>query len=77
MVGCGPSANKPSEPAVEENTRKSPVIDEQKPDQESGLDEDCYATCLKQNQARAVAWDIVERDCTAACGGATVPGLPE
>ena len=27
----------------------------------------CYDTCLQQNQARAVSWDQVERDCRAQC----------
>ena len=36
----------------------------------------CYEQCLKDNQARAVDWAIVQRDCRAACDG-TAPTLEQ
>ena len=38
---------------------------------------ECIKTCLASNQARAVAWHIIERDCAVACGEEDLPTQPE
>jgi len=44
------------------------------PTKDAATAEACYQECLKNNQARAVAWEMVERDCKASCDG-TAPKL--
>jgi len=46
----------------------------EEPAKDKAADDTCYQTCLKNNQARAVAWEMVERDCKASCDG-TAPTL--
>ena len=67
-----PEAAEPATP-----TEQQAPAPDNKPADSTGADvKACYEQCLKDNQARAVDWAIVQRDCRAACDG-TAPTLEQ
>lgn len=44
-------------------------------DTDKSAENNCYKDCLKSSQARAVAWEQVERDCAASCDDDVKPAL--
>ena len=80
LVGCGSPSTKQSthndRPTTKDEASQT-ESSESTTEPTYTVDEACLKTCLQQNQARSVAWDIVTRDCTAACGGEPVPTLPD
>ena len=63
------NSNSQKEPSKDKGTPTSTA-----PNKDATAEGACYQECLKNNQARAVAWDMVERDCKASCDG-TAPNL--